>query len=302
MHFLISIAAVFAFVSCASEPELTSKRSSEEEFSSKYKSDNAEADSKIIEPASAESSSADAQVDEFEVEENSAEEVAKSFSLTNGSDIEQALGTSSQHKYSVTSAAGFEGKVKISLYIESTDFKALDSLSATKITVDPQVLEMGAGETQEVTVTVDVGTQSPSMNMGDKGASFTLVAAGDNDESKEAVTNFSIMPEMRVEVRGVDGASMVWTPDLKDISFRSHADGLTLKFVNMEKNATNIIHGNGDIPHQPTNQPLAPAVGDEDGGTYNVTIADDDDSGSFYSHSYEGGGQRRNVTFNSEEQ
>jgi hypothetical protein len=225
-----------------------------------------------------------------------ADPVGPQFTVSPAQAVNQNLGVSKSYTYTLTPIAGFTGKVAIS--IDQKEFSVLDTAKGTIISALPTVVDFSAGSAQTVAVTVNVGTISPSIKAADAAGHFKLVGAiGAN--KIETTIGMTINAVFETKVTGSNAATMVFTPDLKTMDFKSHTPSLELRFINMDPAATNVIHGNGSIPHGPTGSPMAASAdGVAPGGSYIVTIAPTTVAkGAFYSHSYEAGGQARTMNF-----
>ncbi len=218
------------------------------------------------------------------------------FSFSASQPVSQNLGTSKTYTYTLTPAAGFKGKAELA--IDNSAFSAVDTANATQITVSPASVDFSSGTAQTATVTVVTAAMSPSIKATDSAGHFNLIGKVDGAKVEQKV-ELTIAPIFEIQMKGSSAATMVYTPNLTTISFKKHADGLKLRFLNMDTAATNIVHGNGSIPHQNTGMPMPPSAdGVSPGGMYEVNVAATATTGSFYSHSYEANGAKRTVTFN----
>lgn len=222
----------------------------------------------------------------------------KSFAieLQSLSNLNINLGEAKKLDISVSATNGFSGAINLS--VDRLGLATLDAANDIVISPAEIPLDLQAGETKNVEITITTKT------MANSGAGrFSVVATPVSTAyTGEVKLNFDINVNPVYEVRVLARVNnvMVYDRDLTLASFRPHTNGLTVRFINMDTTLEHTIHGSGRVTHQNANNPLdvATATGPVAGGVYEVRVmpATTPSTGAYHCHIH--GGQDHQMRFN----
>jgi hypothetical protein len=201
--------------------------------------------------------------------------------------LELNLGTSVTHTFQVSSSIA----EKVKLSIDRADLDALAGGNKVLVTVTPAEVVLKPSQPVNVQFKVEVPTNSPSFS----NVKLGVFSQGRGARLLLGETSLSVKPVIEVRLNG--GSPETWSLP-KNSSFVSHKDGLTVRFVSLDKTQSHTIHSSGAIPHQDSSLPPANDQGPT--GVYEVVIK----SGAgqlkagVYCHDHEGFGNLRTMLFN----
>ncbi len=280
INMCMRIIVLAMLLSCSAETKITDKRPSkpalEQEADQNPTIEIEQNSSDVVIETADISPDIDEQTEEKELGE------APVFAFTEAIAIEQNLGTVSEYEYTISSQ-NYSGPV--SLTVDREKLNEVDAESDITITVEPSKAELSNGSVK-VKVMVNVSMMSPSIT--GKALDISLkVTTPDEDGEAQLDIPVTVNPVFEISMSGNN--PVTYSPDISEFNFRPHEGGM--KFIIKKPDMVNIVHGNGDIPHQRIQTPSP---------DYEVTFMPDinDCSGSFYSHNNEGGGDRRIVNCN----
>lgn len=172
------------------------------------------------------------------------------------SSVVSELAKSQTVNLTLTSANGFTGDVDVRVVMPELD--AIDPKDGIRVTSSPATVNLTAGGSATVTLTIDVRSNAPSA----AAQHFHVMAAkaGTAIVVSETEINLTIMPIFRIRVAGLGDAN--WTVNGKAINtlfnsttvargidFIHHNAGVAVIFENASGVARQ-IHSSGMIPHQ----------------------------------------------------
>ncbi len=217
------------------------------------------------------------------------------------------LGQSQTVNFTITAEDDYSGLV--TLAIDRTALSGINGNADVTFEFNPAQVQLVAGQvSQNIELIITSKVSAPSFN---RISGLKVRAISEDGDSRSSETSFSIMvkPEITIEMYGLQDAMGNAIPPAERfnrpqvMNFRSHSGNLRLKFVNMDTQATHIVHGNNPIAHGSTANPLtvaADAGGGEvtPGGSHEPEIEPtDNNTGSYYYHGEEAAGLARTMNF-----
>ncbi len=202
-------------------------------------------------------------------------------------DVELKLGTTASFNFQISQSQA--GEVKFA--VDRTDLDQIAGAKKIQIMVIPEVVILKANQPVDIVFKINVPTDSPS---------FAPVKVGVNMATIQGIANigetmFGVKPIYEMYLKG--GSPEVWSGS-KTASFVSHKDGVTVRFLNMDKTKSHTIHSGGAIPHQDGS--LSPANEQGPVGSYDTVVKASTVSSKagVYCHEHEGFGDNRTLVFN----
>lgn len=226
------------------------------------------------------------------------------FSLSlSKNQVQMNLGKSDKISVPITVKAGVTGVLDLVV-----DRSALDSglqanndiaisLSSAKIILDGVKTSYSAEATVTSTLHAPSFQSTLDKASGDQGHFRVKATLSGGSEASEVIVPLMISPV--VEVKLMDG-NHTWDPPNSafPLSLRTHAQGVTFRFMNYDSTMDHVIHGNGLIPHQGAQVPTQPQIltkaasAGAAGGVYEISLtaariaANSGKIGSFYCHAH----------------
>ncbi|MGZ3722756.1 MAG: hypothetical protein ACXVA9_07500 [Bdellovibrionales bacterium] len=211
------------------------------------------------------------------------------------------LGTKIVVPVNFTVPSSYSGTLK--LEVLAPELKVLDPGAGIKFSFQPATLAITGGGQAAATLTIDVTTLAPSFDL-----SMFHVHASDMSNSAivaDASVPLSVKAIYEVQLFGRLNAASAspekWSVAIGSVtSFISHPEGLSFKFVNMDKLSVHRVHSSGGPIAHEGNDMAASVDGTLPGGNYAIMIAPSATKGAsaVYCHDHEGGGQIRTFQFN----
>lgn len=165
-----------------------------------------------------------------------------------------------------------------------------------KFKISPSSVTLKAGTPADVPFMLMVVT-TPSSH------SFSGLQISVGAESPDHVTSISqnisltVDPIYEIDLTG-GPAPEGWSSPMT-LTMPKHDPAVTIRFVNKDTKSTHTIHGEGAIPHQDTDNPMAAATADHDGGVYEITVPTGDPVMGYYRcHDHEDDSMLRTISFN----
>ena len=211
-----------------------------------------------------------------------------------------SLGETKVLEESITTSADFKA-AKVKFVVQREDLDSVDKEQEVLIKAEPELLSLNPNETVKIKLSFFAMPGAPSF----KSIKFQLKAIPiqeietlDNNPLAILDSALEVLPVYEVRLFG-GSAPERWSSSM-EVFLRKHVEGLTVRFVNYA-NEAHIIHGNGAVPHGPTNKPMAPSRDGVPGGVYEFKINETKKAleGSYYCHSHESGMVLRKIHFNS---
>ncbi len=212
-------------------------------------------------------------------------------------DAKQKLGNDEVYAIQFTNSTNYSGLVRFE--VDRTQLANIEGQEDVAISITPDELNVQPGEDVNLFLNISTPFQSPSFI----NQQIAVLAKGVDGQQSELKIPLTVEPIVEVQLKECDYQNNATLDECWNapgsIDLRAHSAGVTLQFTNCDPTSSHIVHGNGPIRHQPTNQPLPQATSDTNcAGTYRVQIAaDENGQGSYYMHDTQGGGQRRLINF-----
>ena len=207
------------------------------------------------------------------------------------------LGTSQTYQVSFNNSTNYSGQIQFT--VDRSSIVMTPGQQDILIDVSPTQANVTPGSQVDLTVTVNAPYRSPSFSNRQIG----LVVTGNGGEQSTLSFPLTIRPVVDIELRECAYQNNATLDDCwnapASMDIRPHSAGVTLRFTNCDPTSDHIVHGNGLVRHQPTNQPLPQANSATNcAGSYTVQVAaTDTGNGSYYMHDTQGGGQARQINF-----
>jgi hypothetical protein len=209
---------------------------------------------------------------------------------------EQVFHLGAMRAIPVTVMAGqdFEGTVDLSA--DLGDLAQSDPQGQVKAVLNPSRVRLAPGTGATVMLEVTVSTMAPTIPARVLGVVAKAVStAGTSTLSRMIGVSVSAVYEIRLHG---GPAPESWDSPLS-VSFAPHAEGVLVRFINMDTVGSHLIHSAGPIPHGSTDIRPAPASGQE-GGVYEYRVTGAQRMrNTYYCHNHENGGPAtRTLLFN----
>ena len=214
--------------------------------------------------------------------------VADSLNLQIPAQAELRLGDTVSLNGSIHAPAGFKGNISLSADVSKVD---------ASVAITPNVITVpaSAGATD---LPFKIQFQTAAESHSFKGMPIQLTAQTDGNPAPLVQTLLlTVNPVYEIDLTGGPAPEGWSSPQA--IVMPKHDGGVTIRFVNLDTKSTHTIHGEGAIPHQDTDTPMAAATADHAGGVYEITVpAGDPTSGSYRCHDHESEDMLRSISFN----
>jgi hypothetical protein len=202
---------------------------------------------------------------------------------------EQVLHLGAKHSIPVTVTASqdFEGTVELAA--DLSDLAQPDPQGHVKATVDPSMVQLTPGSRATVTLEVTTSSLAPTIPPRMLGVKAKAVSATGTTTLSRA---FGVSVDAIFEIRLYGGpAPESWDSPLS-VSFAPHAEGVLVRFINMDSSVSHTIHSSGPIPHG--------SAAIRPGGTYEYRVTGSQRMrDQYYCHDHENGGPAtRTLLFN----
>ena len=190
------------------------------------------------------------------------------------------------------SAGTFSGMVAL-----SADMAELSKASPDiSIVMTPATATLSAGVATDVSFKVTITTTASSHSFQ---ALPVQVSAKASDGSAPLIQTVLLTVDPVYEINLTGGAAPEGWSSPMSLNMPKHDPAVTIRFVNLDTKSTHTIHGEGAIPHQDTDSPMAAATADHAGGIYEVTVPTGDPvSGQYRCHDHEEEAMLRTINFN----
>jgi len=203
------------------------------------------------------------------------------------------LGTSRDVPIAVTASPDFDGTVTLGFDI--SELSQASPQGKIEVTVSPQMLRLAPGQTRQATITFKTDSLAPS---------FQAIKVGVNAQAVTPTTAsvvsgpISLTVQSIFEIRLSGGPAPEEWDSPKSVSFSPHAEGVLVRFINMDTRDSHLIHSTGPIPHGSDELTPAAALGQQ-GGTYEYLVTGAQKMKDiYYCHDHESGGEARTLLFN----
>ena len=125
------------------------------------------------------------------------------------------------------------------------------------------------------------------------------VSAKASDDSAPMTQTVLLTVDPVYEINLTGGAAPEGWSSPMTLSMPKHDPAVTIRFVNLDTKSTHTIHGEGAIPHQDTDSPMAAATASAAGGVYEITVPMGDPvQGQYRCHDHEDESMLRTINFN----
>ncbi len=212
-------------------------------------------------------------------------------------DAKHKLGVDEVYAIQFTNTTNYAGLVRFE--IDRSQLTTINGQEDIDLSITPAELNVQSGEDVNLFLNISTPFQSPSFS----NQQIAVLAKGENGQQSELKIPLTVEPIVEVQLKECDYQNNATLDECWNapgsIDLRAHSSGVTLQFTNCDPTSSHIVHGNGPIRHQPTNQPLPQATSETNcAGSYRVQVAaDETGQGSYYMHDTQGGGQRRLINF-----
>lgn len=193
---------------------------------------------------------------------------------------------------SLHTAGTFSGTIALSVETAALS-KASPDIS---FSVTPATATLTAGAASDIPFHVTISTTASSHSFQALPVQVSAKAS-DNSTPLTQTVLLTVDPVYEIDLTG-GPAPEGWSSPMT-LSMPKHDPAVTVRFVNLDTKSTHTIHGEGAIPHQDTDNPLAAATASAPGGVYEITVPMGDPvQGQYRCHDHEDESMLRTINFN----